>query len=326
MNRPPGESIRVSSDRLRDFTSAAFERAGVPADKAAFLADRLVRNDLRGVFSHGSRLAGQYVPLFRSRQINPDPAVTVQQETPTTLVADGDGGLGYFPAHRAAELLGPMAKEMGAAAAVTRNHGHIGAAGIYARIPLALDLFCYVTSGHQLNLQPGQPVVHAAGGSPMAFAIPTGMAPPFVLDFGTMIDLHKGPEHLAEVMERAPSAVLRSFGLGCACQALGGFLAGVPLDPARAERRWPGANQGSFLIAVDLARFGPVEELKREMDAYAEVVRQMKPFPGMESAALPGTPECERERVWSVEGVPVSPRHADALRTLASDLGIEAPV
>ena len=51
------------------------------------------------------------------------------------------------------------------AVATTRNHGHFGAAGIYARIPLAHDLFSYVTSGHQLNLPPGDFVMGAAGRS-----------------------------------------------------------------------------------------------------------------------------------------------------------------
>ena len=44
-----------------------------------------------------------------------------------------------------------------------------------------------------------------------------------MLDFGAIHDLYVGPEGIARIMELAPSTVLRSFGLGCACQALGGL-------------------------------------------------------------------------------------------------------
>src|SRR5262249_28104386 len=154
-----------------------------------------------------------YVGHFREGRLNPAPEVRVVDETPATLIVDGDGGLGYFPARRAATLLGPKALEMGIAAALTRNHGHIGAARLYSRIPLAHELFCYVTSGHQLELRPGQTILAAAGGSPMSFALPTGEEPPFVLDFGAMHDLYPSSPHVQEIIQLAPGTVFRSLGL-----------------------------------------------------------------------------------------------------------------
>lgn len=325
MNRPPAEYVAVDAAALREFITAVFERAGAPPEQATLLADLLVVNDLRGVFSHGTRQTTPYVQHFREGRLNPAPQIGIVSETPTTLIVDGDGGLGYFPAHRAATLLGPKAQQMGIAAALTRNHGHIGAAGLYSRIPLEQDLFCYVTSGHQLHLQPGQTVLHAAGGSPMSFAIPTGEEPPFVLDFGAMHELYAGSEHVQKIIELAPGTVFRSIGLGGVCQALGGFLAGVPVDPERAERAWPGANQGSFMIAVDLNRFYPIDAFKREMDEYSRKVRQMAPLPGFDRAMLAGTPEWESERHYAEAGIPVSLRNAEALRQLAADYGLTPP-
>ena len=327
MNRPPDDFVSIDADAaLRPFVARVFERVGVPSEQAAFLSDLLVTNDLRGVFSHGTRQATAYVGHFRAGRLNPAPAVRVANETPTTLVVDGDGGLGYFAAHQAAAQLGPKALEMGIAAALSRNHGHFGAAGIYARIPLEHGLFCFVTSGHQLSLKPGQSVLHAAGGSPMAFALPTGDEPPFVLDFGAMHDLYPGSPHMDTIIALAPGTVFRSLGLGAVCQALGGFLAGVPLDPDRAERRWSGANQGSFLIAVDLARFFPLDAFKAEMDAYARAVRQMEPLPGFNTALLAGAPEWEQEKAYRENGIPLSPSHAAALHKLASEFGIAPPL
>jgi LDH2 family malate/lactate/ureidoglycolate dehydrogenase len=323
MNRPPSESIPVAAAALRTFVATVFERVGVPAEQADFLAGLLTTNDLRGVFSHGTQQVIQYVDHFRKGQLNPAPEIRVVAETPTTVTVDGDGGLGYFPAYRAATLLGAKAMEQGVAAAVSRNHGHIGAAGIYPRVPLEHGLFCYVTSGHQLDLQPGYRIQSAAGGSPMAFAIPTGDEPPFVLDFGTMHDLYG---NIDAMMALAPSTVARSFGLGCVCQALGGFLCGVPIDPQRAQRQWAGANQGSFMVAVDINRFFPLDAFKQEMDEYAQKVRQLKPLPGFDRAVLPGELEWERERRYAVEGIPVGPQHAEKLRKLAEEFHLPPPV
>ena len=127
-------------------------------------------------------------------------------------------------------------------------------------------------------------------------------------------------------MDLAPSTVLRSFGLGCACQALGGLLCGVPLDPERAQRAWPGANQGSFMIAVDIRLLFPLDRFKQEMDEYARRVRQMTPFPGLEQARLPGAIEWEREQRGAQEGIPIGTRHADALRKMAADCSLTSPL
>ncbi|MBC7805804.1 MAG: Ldh family oxidoreductase [Akkermansiaceae bacterium] len=325
MNRPPDEYRTVLPDLLRRFVSDVFVAAGMRPEQSSFLSDLLVTNDLRGVFSHGTRQVAAYVEHFRAERLTPIAEVTTVQESPATLVLDGGGGLGYFPCYEAVTRLVPKAKSVGIAVATTRNHGHFGAAGIYARVPIVHDLFCFVTSGHQLDLQPDQFVMRAAGGSPMAFGIPTGDEPPFVLDFGAIHDLYGGPDKTRALMEIAPSTVLRSFGLGCACQALGGLLCGIPLDPNQANRTWSGANQGSFLIVVDIAMLLPTDQFRREMDAYARAVRRMMPLPGFEKAYLPGGVEWEQEQWFARDGIPVRPKDVQALEKLAEEYRLVCP-
>ncbi len=326
MNRPPAEYSLVSPDALRAYVANVFGHAGMAADQASLLAGLLVTNDLRGVFSHGTLQASAYVSHFRAGRLTPTAEIATVSETSATLVLDGGGGLGYFPCHQAATRLVAKAQTCGIAVATTRNHGHFGAAGIYARIPLEYDLLAYITSGHQLDLHPGQFVMAAAGGSPMAFGIPTGEEPPFVLDFGAVHDMYVGPEGMAKIMEIVPSTVLRSFGLGCACQALGGLLCGVPVDPERAGREWSGADQGSLMIAVDIKALFPVDRFKQEMDEYARKVRQMMPLPGVDRALLPGAIEWEREQRWSQEGIPVGTKHAVLLRKVGALYDLACPV
>jgi L-2-hydroxycarboxylate dehydrogenase (NAD+) len=220
VNQPPSAFVRVAHHQLFEFVTNASTAVGLSRERAVLLAELLVDNDLRGVFSHGTTQIATYARLMRDGRLNPRPNVEVVNETPVSVVFDGDGGLGYFACHAGTARAIEKAKTSGVAIMLTRNHGHFGAAGIYARMTLGHDLLCYVTSGHQLLLEPGHPLYDAAGGSPMAFTAPTEQEDPVVLDFGAMHDLYGPPRD--ELAALAPGLVLRSIGLGEICQAWGG--------------------------------------------------------------------------------------------------------
>ena len=102
MNQPPEHGIRVPAEAMRRLVTALWERADVPSQDAELMADVLVRCDLRCVFSHGTRQLPHYSPLMLEGQVNPRPDVKVVEESATTLVLDGDGGMGYLPCWRGA--------------------------------------------------------------------------------------------------------------------------------------------------------------------------------------------------------------------------------
>ena len=327
MNKVPTEATAIQPSVLRDLVFAVITRAGMPDEQARLLSDLLVKNDLRGVFSHGSRQVKDYARLLRDGRLNKTPTVKALKDTTVTLLVDGDGGLGYFPCWHAAHALVPKAKEHGIAVAVTRNHGHFGAAGIYTRVAVASGLIGYDTSGHQLNLQPAQPLLNAAGGSPMSFAIPAGDEPPVVLDFGAIHDLYSADDELLTMMmDKLPSTLFRSLGLGAFCQMLGGFLAGVPLDESRAVKDYSGANQGSLMVFINPAHFIEPAALAREVDEYQRLIAQLKPFPRTNNrATLPGRLEHERELEWATAGVPVGRRHKEELEEIAAEFQVPLP-
>jgi L-2-hydroxycarboxylate dehydrogenase (NAD+) len=325
MNLPPETYVSVSHQDMHAFISQAGQAIGLPEGKSDFLAQLLVDNDLRGVFSHGSQRFPIYVRQFRNGELNPDPQVTIVEETSVSLVVDGDGGLGYYPAYQGTLSLIEKATTAGIAVLLTRNHGHIGAAGIYSRLTLDHDLLSLVTSGHQLSLSPGQPIFEAAGGSPFSFSAPTQAEDPLVLDFGTMHDLYASSPYRDEIARKTPGIVFRSIGMGAICQSWGALLAGVPLDPARARREYPGANQGALVIALQIALFMPPDQFKREMDAYARAVSTLQPLEGFNTAYLPGGVEAARERLYRQQGIPVGPDHRQALEAVADELGLRPP-
>lgn len=325
MNLPPKESISVPHHALQSFVVQAAQSVGLPADKAELLAELLTTNDLRGVFSHGTTQIATYARLMRDGVLNSRPAVSVVKETPVSLLVDGDGGLGYFPAYEGTQALIEKVKSQGMGILLTRNHGHFGAAGIYSRLTLPHDLLAFVTSGHQLDLQPGQSIFAAAGGSPMSFSAPAGEEESLLLDFGAIHDLYASSPHRDEIARLAPGTVFRSIGMGAICQSWGGFLAGVPLDPQRAQRTFSGANQGALVMAFRIDLFQSVDAFKREMDDYVRAVRRLSPLEGFDESFLPGGVEAAREQRYRVEGVPVGVEHRTRLEGLATELQLDVP-
>ncbi len=329
MNQPPEEYTRIPHEELRTIVRETALAAGLPEDKSDRLGCMLSANDLRGVFSHGSRqiatYAGKgYARMMAEGDINPDPNIETIRESPVSVLVDGDGGLGYFPADTGTTLAIEKATEHGIAAMATRNHGHFGAAGWYARQALEQDLIAFVTSGVQLSMTPGDPIHTAAGGSPMSFCAPTAEEDPLVLDFGTMQDLYVGSPHREAIEELAPGIVLRSIGLGSVCQAWGGLLTGLSLDEAPAYQEYAGANQGAFALFCRVDLFADADRFKRKMDTYVRKARTLEPLDGFDPR-LPGGPEAERERTYRKEGVPVCDEDREELETLAGDLGVAIP-
>ena len=323
MNVPPKEFIRIMPDVLRGFVTQAFLKAGASEQDAAKIADLLVRTDLRGVFSHGTRQVDGYAEKMLDGAVNPRPNVRLVEESPTTAIFDGDGGLGHIVAHRAAEAAVRKAKEMALGAATSRNHFHIGSAGAYSRLALGADCIGFVVSAHRFRPSPESVVVHATSGSPMSFAIPAGDQPPIVVDMACSVGAQ---EPLEQAFERIPATFFKTLGLGAVCHALGGFMAGIWLfDRPPGPAVWEGANQGAFIFVVDVARFRPLEDFKKEIDRHIREVRAMKPAPGYARADLPGGMEWEREREWSKTGIPIGAGHQEQLISAAKRLGIPAP-
>lgn len=325
MNRPPSEFIRVDHVAMRAFIEETGQRAGLAEERARLLAQLLTDNDLRGVFSHGTIQMATYSRLLKNGILNPNPDLQVLRETDNSIVVDGDGGLGYFPAYEATQATVAKAKAQGIAIGQSRNHGHFGAAGIYTRLLLGHDLLGHVTSGHQLNLQPGQPYVTAAGGSPHSFVAPANEEEPLLLDFGAVHDLYVDSPHREEISQLAPGTVFRAVGLGAVCQAWGGFLAGVPVDPTRAQRTWPGANQGALIMAFRIDLFMDPVQFKTEMDDYQRQVHRLQPLAGFDASLLPGTVEAQRTAAYTAEGIPVGTEHRARLTDMAVEFGVATP-
>jgi LDH2 family malate/lactate/ureidoglycolate dehydrogenase len=316
-NSPPEHGIRVPAEAMRQLVATLWQSADLPAQDAELLADILVRCDLRCVFSHGTRQLASYLPLIKEGKINPRPQIRVVQESATSLVLDGDGGMGYLPCWRGAEQILEKVAEHGMAALTTRHHFHFGSAGNYSRQGLERGCIGIASSSNRFAFDPENSITGICGASPLSIAVPAGDQPPLVLDMGT-------PQP-PKPYENHPGLVFKTLGLNAVVQVLGAILPGI-YKPECQEPQSPWlANQGGFVAFFDVGRFMPQEDFKKEMDHFVGQARAMQPLPGMDRTELAGGMEWAWDQENRRDGIPVEADHRKLLEGVAAEWGVETP-
>ncbi len=317
-NYPPEHGIRLPAGEMMELIVSLFEKVEMPKEDAELLGDILIRNDLRCLFSHGTRQVPYYLQRIKDGKVNPRPKISVVSEAPAALVMDGDGGLGYFPCYQGTQKIIEKAKAGGVAALTTRNHQHVGAAGNYSRLAVAHDCIGLSASSYGTYINPESMIFDIVNTSPISVAIPAGEQPPLVMDMGgKLIDFEE------ELFKRMPIPFLKTMALNSVLRALGGVFAGA-FKPEIQASPWE-SNHGAFIVVVDVGHFMPVDELKREMDRFIGDARQTRPLPGMERAELAGGNEWLWEKENEEKDIPIGDEHRQVLQEEADKLGVETP-
>ena len=321
----PEDARRIMPDLLRDFATEVLRKVHLPDGDAALIARCLVDVDLRGVATHGTRQLRRYVAEFRERRINPQPEITQIMDAPSMAIFNGDGGAGYLVATRATEAVIEKAKTNGIAVASTRNHGHVGSAGIYAQLALTRDLATFSVAGGIAWTKPTRPdatVWDAMSAPPMCFGIPTAENPPFVLDMNA--NMLKDRNKLAEALQTFPDFIFKSLGMRFTSWFLAGILAGTA-TPESNKPKFPSATRGFMIVAIDVARLGDLEAYKAEISRILRESRSLNPMPGLASAEVPGSLEWQREQTREQSGIPLTEEHLDMLQHIATEIDVPIP-
>ncbi len=331
MNRPPEDFVHVDEERLLNFSTACFEKAGITHEHAALISRLLVNSDLRGVRSHGTRTVNGYCGGFENGSLNPNPDIRVIRETPTAVVLDGNGTLGYLPMVRATEHAIAKAKEVGIGMGLVRYIGHYGSAGHYARICneagcIGFSVQGYQNHGNAAGRDP-KPQLGYYGNPPICFAIPSGDEPPVILDAATciMADYQRGPEFDA-LLSVIPAAFFKSIGYTAVACLLGGALTGFTEPPPEDTAEWTGARHGGMVLAIDIESVVPTDVFHAEVDRLVHDVRETyEPMPGTEQPLLPGAVEVERTALHRQDGIRYGEMEQESARGVSERLGVPLP-
>jgi L-2-hydroxycarboxylate dehydrogenase (NAD+) len=343
---------RVPVSAVTGMIVDAMIKSGLPAGDAAKVAELMVEADLTGSDAHGVFRLPQYVYRLKISSTNPRPNIKIERSAPATAMVDGDNGMGHLVVGRAAETAIEMARECGVAWVGVRMSNHAGAAGAYAALMLKADMigiYAAVANANHMPLAGG--AENLLGTNPLAIAIPAGKEPPLVLDIATSIvsygtiKNHRlqniplppnwmvDPKSGAAVTDpqKTVNALLLPMGgykgaglammIGLLAGTLNGALFGRDCVDFNAE---PGkvTNTGQFVVALDPARFQPLNQFKSEVDRHSRELRASQVLPG-QTVRLPGEQRAKRRADRLANGLALAPELRAELDKLAKELAIK---
>jgi len=342
MNKDTQEIV-VQANALREFTSALYQKVGVPKEDADAVANLEVETDLRGVYSHGTRAMPRYVHGIRSGNLKARPDIQIVREGASFALLDGDRGLGYMAGMKAMNLAINKAKATGIAAIGVRNSEHFGAAACYSMMALEHGMIGFATTntGGTTIVAPGG-ITPVIANNPLSYAIPTKDEPPIVLDMacgisawgrigtmsmygqkipdGWLLTADGKPTNDPAVGKfMLPAAGPKGYGLAVVMGALAGPLVGG----LTACLKKGDELSEHFFYALNVESFVPLDEFTRTMDETIRTIRASKTAEGVERVYLPGEIEWLNRQKCLREGIPIHKNHLESLANLAKELNVE---
>jgi len=178
---------RFRPSYLRQITARLAEHVGVSAEDAKIFADALVDADVHGTSTHGVSRLNIYLERISKGLIDPSAALAVDRARGSVLALDAGNGIGQVQAMKALNLLTPLAKKTGVAAATIRNSQHFGALSYYCNYAAAQGMILLAMTNCEPAMSPTGGYEPFFGTNPIAASFPMHSGPPIKVDLATSI-------------------------------------------------------------------------------------------------------------------------------------------
>ncbi|MGA3189029.1 MAG: Ldh family oxidoreductase [Bryobacteraceae bacterium] len=337
---------------LADFARAVLEAVHVPHEAAALVADSLVSANLRGVDSHGVQLLIWYTQQIQDGNIDIHTTGEIASENGSCMVYDGMNGLGQVVSNACCDHAIRLARAHGLGMVTARNSSHFGASAWWAQKLAAAGLIGIVTCNATPLVAAWQGRDKILGTNPICMAVPGPDT--FLLDMATttvaLNRIHKAilsgdteiPPGWAMDAEGNPTTDPKTAleglpmplggykGTGLAlmvevlCAVLSGGAMMTGVGGLRVKNR--PMRVSHFFLAIDPARFLPMDEFQARMQDMRATVKGSRPAAGFDEVLIAGDPEWRTDAERRENGVPVSRGIWQQLTLLAESLNVPVPV
>ena len=343
---------RIDHRKLRRFVIASFEKFGVPKSDAEIAANALVMADLRGVDTHGVIRCNPhswYIKWLSEGSMKAKPDIKIIRETASSVLLDGDRGIGMVIGHRAMDLAIRKAKESGVAMVGVRNSRHFGMSANYAMQALPHDMIGIAMTNASRQVVPTFGREARFGTNPMCFAVPSDKELPFVLDMATTTAAAGKLELAARLGKSVPlgwaldqqaerttdpriaqkarrllplggsreGGSHKGYGLAILVEILCGVLTGT-MTALNADQD----PRGHFFGAISIDAFRPASEFKQDMDRLIRELKSTPPIAGQERVYVAGEIEFETAQERAEHGIPLHSTVLKGLREVSEQLSV----
>jgi LDH2 family malate/lactate/ureidoglycolate dehydrogenase len=347
-------TTRVNADQLIDFATAVYASAGVPEPDASLIADTLVQADLWGHQSHGVLRLGWYLDRIRNGVMKPITTPEFVIDAGAIAVIDAHDGVGHVATMLATNEAIRRAKQHGIGAVAVRNSNHFGTCMYYTRRVAAAGCTAMLTSNGGPAMAPWGGRKKIIGTNPFSVAAPVsadGTRAPFVVDMAAT-GVARGKIYLAKnkslpiplgwAINQAgepttdpqeaidgiilPMAEHKGYAIAAMVDMMSGvltgsgFLSAVHSPYKTAEK----SNCGHLMIAMDIAKFQPLEQFYARMQAFTSEIKSVPLAKGFDEVFYPGEMENNSDAKFRREGLQLPADTIADLRRIAKETGLEA--
>lgn len=340
---------------LRDLGTRLLAAAGVPPANAEFVATTLVAANLRGIDSHGIHLLSYYLKHLAAGTLNPVREGVVISENGGCLSYDGQNGLGQIAAGHCVRHAVRLAREHGISIVTARETNHFGACFWWARSIARNGMIGLVFCNSSNLVAPWQGRQPRFGTNPVCAAVPAAAGErdePWLLDMATTtvaanrifrayingqpeipagwaLDSQGVPTTSTAAAYRggllSPLGGYKGYGLAMLVEILSAILGGGVFGPELGGIRFTDrpVRVSHCYIAIDVARFLPVEQFTANVATYCRMMRETPFAPGFDEVLVAGDPERRIEAERLALGIPIPDGNWQDLLEAAAHLGVE---
>ncbi len=325
-------------------------KAGVSREDAAILADSLVDADLHGISTHGVSRLNIYIRRIQRGMIDPRAKLVVERARPSSLAVDAGNGLGQVQAWKVLDLLFPMARASGLAAATIRNSQHFGAVSYYCGRAAGEEMILLGTTNSEPAMSPEGGCQAYFGTNPLAASFPTGKGFPVRIDLATSLvargnivaaqkrgdpiplgwaldpdgnpTTDPGKALLGTVLTMAGH---KGYALALMAEIFAGVLSGAAVGASIGsmykdlDRK---QDVGHFFFLLDIDAFMDVRTFKERLDRTIDEIKACRRRPGVEEILIPGEPEHRKAILNRQMGIPVGIETLREMKSLCEEFRI----
>ncbi len=350
----PEPDILVPAEELMLFTTRLLDAVGVPHAKSRLVAESLVAANLHGVDSHGLQLLPFYLEQIEYGDMDAKADGRVISESGSCLLYDGQNGIGQVVSDICCAHAIRMAMASGIGMVVARESNHFGAAAFWAQRMVDAGQIGIVMCNASPLVPPWQGRQGRLGTNPICMAVPGGEEQPWLLDMATTtvaagkifkakingqpqipanwaMDSEGVPTTDTETALKGllmPLGGYKGSGLAMMVEIVCAVLSGGAMTTELGGIRFRGnpVRVSQMFLAIDIARFLPVDEFRARMDRLIRTMKTTPPAKGYGEVLVAGEPEWRTEQDRRQSGIPIGRGTWRALCEAGDRLGVAVPV
>lgn len=339
-----------SKQELQDLAKNLAIGVHVPAEDAQIFSEALVDADMQGISTHGISRLNIYLQRIQKGLIVPNAQLKIDRELGSILKLDAGNGLGQVQARKALDLLLPIARKNGVAAATIRNSQHFGALSYYCNLAAEQGFILLAMTNCEPAMSPEGGCQAFFGTNPIAASFPTGKGFNVKIDLststiarGNIIAAQKknAPIPLGWALDRngdpttdAQEALLgtvltmaghKGYALALMVELFSSVLSGAAIGPAIGsmykdlDRK---QDVGHFFCLFNIAAFMNLDDFIQRIDETIDRIKACRKRPGVEEILVPGERSANNTHTHSMRGISISKETFKELQLWCTQLNV----